>query len=372
MTEKNSKMKGGIVKRAGRYSIVYRVPDPLTGKTKQRWETLREGSSWKEARTLRGERLKAVDQNIYVNKDIGFSELVDKWLASAEQNELKESSIQFYKGMGKHMKQYFGNTSVKNIGTEQVEAYLASKIGSLSARSRGYHLATIKQIFEKAKAWNYVYTNPADNLKRPKVKAKKIIVPTAEMVATLLEYATGQTRLLLLTAANTGCRAGELLALKWRNVDLVEGTISIDATEGNFIQGRFTSPKTEASVRTIDLTPSIVNALAVAKDSSVSDLVFPNSTGRPQAWTNFLQRQFTPLLKKADLPHITPHCLRHFYAVQLFKAGLNPVYIKEQLGHSNLTTTLDIYADHLPKKVKGMGQKIEAALELNISTVEIT
>ena len=148
----------------------------------------------------------------------------------------------------------------------------------------------------------------------------------------------------------SGARQGELFGLKWTDIDWFNNQIHIQRT---FNEGAWYMPKSRASNRKIDLGPSMMSELRkwkVACPSNELDLVFPNEAGNPINHGNMLRRHFYPALKAAECPKIRFHDLRHTYASLLIEQGENIKYIQSQLGHSNPTVTLNVYA-HLMKPV---------------------
>ena len=132
-----------------------------------------------------------------------------------------------------------------------------------------------------------------------------------------------------------------------------------------FNHGRFFAPKTKQAFRNIDLLPILVKALAAWKlksASQVENFVFQSETGTPLRCFNMVRRHYAPALKKAGIPHIKFHALRHTYASLLIEQKENIKYIQNQLGHSSPNVTLSVYA-HL---MKDENQDAVCRLEDNI------
>jgi integrase len=146
----------------------------------------------------------------------------------------------------------------------------------------------------------------------------------------------------------TGARQGEILGLKWSDIDFMKKQICINRT---FNMGRFFTPKTKGSARRIDLAPMVIRDLAVWKLKSGGkddDLVFANEAGQPMNYSNMVQRYYRKALKDAGISQIRFHDLRHTYASLLLAQRENIKYIQTQLGHSSPTVTLNVYS-HLMK-----------------------
>ncbi|UCF82632.1 MAG: site-specific integrase, partial [Desulfobacteraceae bacterium] len=148
----------------------------------------------------------------------------------------------------------------------------------------------------------------------------------------------------------SGARQGELLGLKWGDLDWEKSQIHIQRT---FNKGRFFNTKTKGSNRKIDLGPKVIIELKkwkLACPKSELNLIFPNGQGNPMNFSNMMNRHFFPALKAAELPKMRFHDIRHTYARLMIDQGENIKYIQSQLGHSSPTVTWNVYA-HLMKPV---------------------
>jgi integrase len=169
-------------------------------------------------------------------------------------------------------------------------------------------------------------------------------------------------------------RRGELLGLKWSDVDLENATVSIRRTLTRTDNGKRVAlgePKTKKSRRTVRLTPQAVEALRCHLERQLGQidalgdlyddqgLVFSTEAGTPINPSNLRQRSLAPLLKKAGLPHIRFHDLRHTCATLLLLKGVHPKFVQELLGHATIAITLDTYSHVLP----GMGYQTATAME---------
>jgi integrase len=146
----------------------------------------------------------------------------------------------------------------------------------------------------------------------------------------------------------SGARQGELLGLKWSDVDWEKNQIHIQRTFNN---DNWYDVKTTESNRKIDIGPIMMKQLKewkIACPPNAYDLVFPNSAGNPINHNNLIKRYFYPALDATKLPKIRFHDLRHTYASLLIEQGENIKYIQSQLGHSSPSVTLNVYA-HLMK-----------------------
>jgi integrase len=184
-----------------------------------------------------------------------------------------------------------------------------------------------------------------------------------EHARALLEAARGdRLEALYVLAIHTGTRQGELLALRWEDVDLDAGVLRVRGT------------KTARSRRTVKLSQAVLEALRshLARQLEEIDrtgdryqdrgLVFATEVGTTLNRHNLTQRSFRPLLAKAGLPEIRFHDLRHTCATILLKAGQHPKFVQEMLGHATIAITLDTYSHVLPGMSDGLADAMDEAL----------
>ena len=176
-------------------------------------------------------------------------------------------------------------------------------------------------------------------------------------------------------ALYTGMRRSEVLGLRWTAVDLTAKTVSVVETLQRILgKGMMTlQPKTDKSRRLVNLPPSaaaLLSGLKVKQQEDrksldlpweESDYVFCLADGRPYS-PDKISLAFADLLKKAGLPHIRLHDLRHTHATMMLKNGVNPKIVSERLGHSSVVITLDIYSHVLPGLQEEAAMKFEEGL----------
>jgi len=245
---------------------------------------------------------------------------------------------------------------INRITTVKIEKFITDR------QNQGMNIQTIKkilvtlgQIMAYAVRHKYISYNPVRDAERPKgqgnTKKQKIRVLTPIEINALMEAESDlEYNTLFQLAIFSGARQGELLGLKWSDVDWINNQVHIQRTFNN---QAWYDVKTETSNRKIDLGPAMMTALKkwkLACPPSKLDLVFPNKAGGPINHNNLINRHFNPALKAAGLPKIRFHDLRHTYASLLIEQGENIKYIQSQLGHSSPTVTLNIYS-HLMKPV---------------------
>lgn len=223
----------------------------------------------------------------------------------------------------------------------------------------------------QAVRWRMLSRNPADAVRPPRPERREMkALPEKDMTA-LFESLAG-TRLYapVTVAATTGLRRGELLALRWSDVNLDAATLTVKRSLEETKAGlNFKSPKTREAQRLLDLLPLTVEVLrrhrieqakarlAAGPAWEDNDLVFPDSDGRP--WR-------PSLLTGAFADRRTGirfHDLRHSHATQLLRAGVHPKIVSERLGHAGVGITLDTYSHVLPGMQKQAMLQLEASLQ---------
>ena len=198
---------------------------------------------------------------------------------------------------------------------------------------------------------------------RPKPRHEEMKVLTPEQAIKLIEAARGERlEALFVLAVTTGMRQGELLGLRWSAVDLEKGTVQVQVGLQRTKEGyELVPPKTKKSRRLVMLTEPAKEALKRHRTNQTAerllagdhwkndlDLVFTNQTGGPLDSTYLLRRCFRPLLKKAGLPEVRFHDLRHTAATLLMSLGVHQKVVSEMLGHSTVLITQDLYSHVTP------------------------
>jgi integrase len=237
-------------------------------------------------------------------------------------------------------------------------------------------LITLGAVLTYAVRMRYVDFNPVREIEKPRgtglrEEEEGMVILKPEAIQALLNHtATQKDRVFFMTAVLTGMRQGELLGLQWGDIDWLTSQIHVKRT---FNHGAFMEPKTERSRRKIDLAPELIHELKIWKlacPKGELELVFPTENGTTWDASNMVRRNFLPALRRAGLPKIRFHDLRHTYASLLVDQGENPKYIQSQMGHYSINVTMDIYG-HLFRDVNQeaaskLGKKVLGTI--NVST----
>lgn len=338
------------------YYAVYKTPDG-----KWRWE--RGGKLKKNAEALLRRREREIAEGTYGIEKMTFKEFSDKWLSDYASLKVKPQTRDDYEAVvRRHLKPFFGEASLKSITPVMVQEYVANMTDSgLSPRTINKTITILKLMFKHAEIWGYLRNNPAKHVDRPREIRKEMDYLRPEEARRLLRACSPRFFPICATAILSGARQGEILALKWSDVDLEQGIIYIRRSyrpEYGFVE-----PKSARSFRAIYMSPELVKILLVQKartNGTGDSLVFPNGVGRPILHQNLVRREFEPALEKAGLRRIRFHDLRHSYAALMISLGENPKFIQVQMGHSSISTTLDRYGHLMPEASEGVGRRLDA------------
>jgi integrase len=284
-----------------------------------------------------------------VQTGVTFADAAAEWLRFIEEDrERKPSTLKDYRSvLQAYLLPAFGSEAVEAITPEDIEKWRRS-LTSLSNRSKNKLLIQLHGIFRRAQIVWGIPVNPLARVeKHPMRPSGDIQVFSPEEVWSLVRAADSeQDGALFLTAAFTGLRMGELLALRWRDVDFAGSTVRVRAS---YAAGQLTTPKS-GKVRSVPLAPAVASALArlgrrehwLGED----DLVFVGAAGG-YLDGSALRRRFKDALGRAGLRSLRFHDLRHTFGTRMIaKADIRRV--QEWMGHADIQTTMRYlhYAPH--------------------------
>jgi integrase len=255
-----------------------------------------------------------------------------------------------------HIVPFFGSCDLAKIEPEDIERYIAVKRKTLAAKTIRNHLGTMHSVFELGLRKRWCQKNPVKLADRPVIKKTETRIKFLDqgelekVVSTSFpDDAFGRIEpALYLTAAMTGLRQGELLGLRWRDVDFSARRVRVVAP---YVRGEFNDPKSEGSGRSVPMAERVAGTLAALRDRSLyrmdSELVFAHpETGHPLDRSK-LVRRFKGALQRAETRKITFHELRHTFGTRMAAAGVPLRTIQYWMGHADAKTT-QVYAHYQP------------------------
>jgi integrase len=262
----------------------------------------------------------------------------------------------------RHLYPAFGDAPIDRISADDVAAYMATKRQEgLAPNSVRNQLNLLHAVLRRAVRRGQLAVNPVDQIDRPRVVANRdrrlrFLQPDQidQLLAAVADDSLGQVeRPLYLTAAMTGLRQGELLALRWQDVDFRAGRVRV---ADSYTRGRLGSPKSRSGIRSVPLAERLASALASHRErspfSADNDLVFAHPHTGHHLDASKLRKRFQRVLDRAELPSIRFHDLRHTFGTQMAAAGAPLRAIQEWMGHQDPTTTV-IYAHYAPDPTHG-------------------
>ena len=334
---------------ADTWKVRYRDPSG-----KQRRKTFQQHSN---ARRFAREVEVAKDRGEFVNPHDG-KVLVGDWMKqwdAARLNRRASTRARDESLIRNHLLPAFGKKTLGSAQPVDVKAFVAS------LARRNYSPAYIAKAYQLLAA---SFLAAVDEGMLPRTPCRGVALPRIEKhemrflshaeVAALAETIHPRYRALVLTAAYTGLRAGELSGLHVDQLNLLRRTLTVTRTATE-VRGHWSigTPKTKASRRTVTLPKTLCEVLAAhLAEYGTKELIFTSPEGNPVRWTNFRRRQWLPALEEADLGHVRFHDLRHSHAAWLIAANEHPKVIQSRLGHAAITTTLDTYG-HLMDGLDG-------------------
>ncbi|HTE17939.1 MAG TPA: site-specific integrase, partial [Armatimonadota bacterium] len=237
-----------------------------------------------------------------------------------------------------------------------------------------HHHRLLRAALQQAVKWQMLARNPADFVDPPRVARAEMQAVDERGAVGFLKAAEGTTVYLpMLVAVTTGMRRGEVLGLRWEDVDLKAGTLTVRQALGQSRAGlEFKQPKTTKSRRVIELPALLVEALVRHKGEQAKEkllmgaayqslgLLFAHPDGRP-IQPDHLSKLFAKLAKQAGSP-LRFNGLRHSHASQLLKQGESVKVVSERLGHADASTTLRVYSHVLPGMGRAAASRMDAAL----------
>jgi len=376
-------MKGHIGQRGNSFYVsVYGGVDPDTGKQRRHFR------SFKQRKQAEHYLARMVDWRMSGQPlpppKLACGRFFDMWLEQYAKSRVAPTTLSSYQDIVRvHLRPAFANTLLGRLTPHHIVEYLSrKKSDGLSGTTCLYHYRLLHKILNDAVFWGDLGSNPADRVHAPQKREFEPIVLGEEQVRRFLQEAKSTSRFYALYrfAAVTGCRLGECLGLTWANVDFGDKVVHIrqiayKLRKDGHAAWIYKEPKTRKSRRTVDLTDGTLAELKELQEAQKihkgffgrqyqdRNLVFCKENGVPPN-NEVVLDDMRRLLKRAGLPARTRfHDLRHFVATYLFAQGEPIKLVSEQLGHSNATTTLNVYAHVLPGGRRAAIEKMVERLE---------
>ncbi|MBD2861639.1 site-specific integrase [Paenibacillus oceani] len=351
----------------------YDITDPKTGKRKQKeiggFRTKEEAQD--AATRIQSELLNGT----YVELK---KKTVGEYLLDYVENTLKqevapntyEQRLAFVEN---HIKPHIGAILLAELTPQQIQKFY----NDLREKHSAGHVQNIGNLlnkaFNQAVRWNLIFRNPFSLVRKPSTSRKntKIKVWTTEEQKQFLNFVAGSgphwCYTMFLLALTSGLRKGELIGLQWGDVNTKDGMVTVKRTAVIANKELYLKdmPKTESSIRSIQLPPQTVKELKkwkVACPTNPLNLVFPSPKTNGILYPNSFDKRFDSFVKGAGVAKISSHGTRHTFATTLLANGVNAKVVQEMLGHATIKTTLDTYAHVLPNMQKDAAKQLSEVL----------
>lgn len=374
-------------KKNGRWYIVLSERDE-NGKFKTKWLSGDWSNSYNDAKKELHKVEIALDRGNYIAPGkVTVGEYLTSWVKDYAYANLSPRCAEGYEQAIKtHIIPAIGKIPLHQLKAPLIQKYYADKLeagrldgkGGLSARTVKHHHEIIHDALKIAVKQGLLQTNPADSVTPPHFTRPEMQTANEDEMREFLEASkNSQYYEVFYVLFYTGLRRSEALALHWGDVDLALCQLSVNRSLHHLRNGQTVQrqPKTARSRRLIDLTPSTALVLQDLKDKQLAvaevtklpinddSFVFCDSNGKPYM-PDSVTRAFIRIRDKLGL-NIRLHDARHTHATLMLKDGVSPKVIQERLGHSSITTTLDVYSHVTPTMQRAAANRFDEIVKKN-------
>jgi integrase len=284
---------------------------------------------------------------LVADERITVQQFFETWLESVKRSVVLSTWQRYEALLRVHATPSIGRLRLARLGPLHLEQLYSSRLDAGLSPTTVLQLhRVLHHALRDALRWSLVPRNVSELVTPPRRASYEFRVLSPDEARAFLQTVKGdRLEALYVLAITTGMRQGELFGLRWTDVNLRAGSLRL-----------VRQLKTKSSRRQVLLPRIAVEALTAHHERQGQErqaagaawqddnLVFPNTVGRPINPSNFLPRDFYPLLERAGLPHMRFHDLRHSAATLLLELGVHPKVVSEMLGHSQIGITLDLYS----------------------------
>lgn len=377
-------MRGHIRRRGNKWAVVVDVGRDENGRRRQRWHSGYD--TRRDAQKALTEILGRLEGGTYIEptKET-LGQYLTEWL-EGQRGQVRESTWVSYRlNVECHVLPALGTVPLQSLTAAALNGFYASLLetgrkdgAGLSPRTTRYIHTILRKSLKDAVRWSRVTRNVADlaDPPSPRATAPRVMRTwTATELKGFLAHASDERLYALyFLAGYTGMRRGEVLGLRWRDLDLDGGRASITQTLiAVAYRVSFSTPKTARGRRSVALDAETVRVLrehrrrqleerlALGGYAEDFDLVFAGLEGEP-LHPDQVSKRFDKLVRAAGLPRIRFHDLRHTHATLALQAGIHPKVISERLGHATVSITLDTYSHAVPALEEEAAEKVAAVV----------
>lgn len=347
--------------------------DELKGRRNRTYKTVK--GSKREARSVMHRMITEMEQGILTQRNNKcVSEWMEEWLENYLPNIEETTRIGYRTKINCYIKPAIGDILIKSLRTEHVQKMINDmKDRGLSPKNIRDTFNNINAAMKQAVRTRLIPFNPCEAVILPKLKKYRADVYPTEMIHKLLDIAKGTDMYLpILLLVTVGLRRGELLALRWSDIDFDNNLLKV---RSNMVRGEngfiIKAPKSESGIRDIHLGNDVMSVLKEERQRYMNDVfsygagyqnlefVIRQEDGSPLC-PDSMTRKWARFIESHNLPRIRLHDLRHSNATALIQAGVNSRVVQQRLGHADVNITLNTYTHVLPE------MDMDAAEKLNL------
>jgi integrase len=372
-----------VIQRDGKHGITFSIKW-RDHDGRQCWERLGRSPQWNETKAQRelGKRLEQVEREQWRKPGgITFAAFAERFTSDyLPGRNLKPSTVADYGSIiTGSLIPFFGDTDIARIDAVEVDAYISHATASgMSPKTVKNHVGLLRVMFKVARRWRMIHANPVDGAEMPRVDVPEMSILTESEIASLLatyrrlEQDADEdadwwrlARHVVEFALGTALRRGEIIGLRWRDVELLDRRLHVRET---IVRGQLVTPKSRSSRRTMELGPRTAGVLdevwKASRYRSDDSLVFGHPTlGTPVDPTKLSRDYMRPALKAAGItkPFRAFHDLRHTAITHDAAAGNPQAYVQMRAGHSQGAIT-ERYIHAAQVLFPGAAEKAEARI----------
>ncbi|MCJ2060111.1 site-specific integrase [Methylobacterium sp. J-048] len=377
-------MKGHIRERSpGNWAVILDVRDPETGKRKRKWHSFKgtKRGAQKECARL----ITEIQNGGYVEPNkILMSDLLLRWIDHAKSQVTLKTHERYTEVVKKNLIPALGGVLLTKLRPAQISAaYTKALVSGRRDGKGGLAPATVvlmhrllKKALKQAVRWELTARNPAEAVDPPVVERKAMNTYDLDQTVVLLDNLE-KSRLLIpvMIAVLCGLRRGEIVALRWRHIDLANGNLTVSESIEQTKEGVRTKVPKSGKGRVVTLPAMLIARLRLFRVQQAEELLaigvrqteathlYTREDGEP-IQPRTLTQAWRTLAASSDLPKIRLHDLRHAHATHMLAKGVHPKVASERLGHSRVGITMDLYSHVLPGMQEEAVARVDEALSL--------
>jgi integrase len=376
-------MKGHIRQLSPRhFAIVLETRDFATGKRRRKWHSFigtKRGAQIECARLIS----EISGGSCVEPAKTTLAQFLERWLANVKANVSPRTHERYEEIAKKNLIPPLGAITLTKLNPMQIAAAYTKALtdgrsdgkGGLSPRTVHHMHRVLKQALTQAVRWQVLIRNPVDAVDPPKVERRRMTTYDMSQTAALIDAVRGTPMFIpILLAVLCGMRRGEIAALRWRNVDLTTGQLSVAASAEQMNSSVRLKETKNGRARTVAMSGTVRDELRAHRLQQAQDMlklgtrltddnfVAALANGSPMQPT-FITHEWVRVISTIDLPRVRFHDLRHAHATHMLSSGIHPKVASERLGHSKVGITLDLYSHVLPGMQEDAAATMDAALK---------